>query len=169
MRITTRRELRGHGHSIYGQSLVEGGIVIAMSTLAAARNLPGARVLARVAVPAAAHADSRGGEARRLRSDPLRRERCAGRPHAESESPPVRGESCPRRHVYPFSAVKLSRTEWRQHYGDDFGLLAAAKRRFDSQNVLASGPDMFCGSLLPASAGGAQCMRACAPSIRPSW
>jgi cytokinin dehydrogenase len=41
-----RIAVRGHGHSIYGQSLVEGGIVIAMSTLAKAKNLPGARVLA---------------------------------------------------------------------------------------------------------------------------
>ena len=38
--------MRGHGHSIYGQSLADGGIVIAMSTLASATNLPGARVLA---------------------------------------------------------------------------------------------------------------------------
>lgn len=41
-----RVAVRGHGHSIYGQSLVQGGIVIAMSSLAKARNLPGARVLA---------------------------------------------------------------------------------------------------------------------------
>ena len=41
-----RIAVRGHGHSIYGQSLVEGGIVIAMSSLGKARNLPGARVLA---------------------------------------------------------------------------------------------------------------------------
>ena len=41
-----RVAVRGHGHSIYGQSLVQGGIVIAMSSLAEARNLPGARVLA---------------------------------------------------------------------------------------------------------------------------
>ncbi|MGH8238711.1 MAG: FAD-binding protein, partial [Steroidobacteraceae bacterium] len=41
-----RVAVRGHGHSIYGQSLVEGGIVIAMSTLARVQNLPGARVLA---------------------------------------------------------------------------------------------------------------------------
>ena len=41
-----RIAVRGHGHSIYGTTLVEGGIVIAMSSLAKARNLPGARVLA---------------------------------------------------------------------------------------------------------------------------
>jgi len=45
--------------------------------------------------------------------------------------------------LYPFSAVKLSRAEWRQHYGEDFRLLASAKRCFDPQNVLASGPDIF--------------------------
>ena len=41
-----RIAVRGHGHSIYGQTLVKGGIVIQMSTLSKARNLPGARVLA---------------------------------------------------------------------------------------------------------------------------
>lgn len=45
--------------------------------------------------------------------------------------------------LYPFSAVKLSRSEWRQHYGDEFKGLAQAKRRYDSNNVLASGPDIF--------------------------
>lgn len=45
--------------------------------------------------------------------------------------------------LYPFSAVKLSRAEWRKHYGQDFDLLACAKRRYDSRNVLASGPDIF--------------------------
>ncbi len=45
--------------------------------------------------------------------------------------------------LYPFSAVKLSRREWRQHYGEDFSLLASAKRCFDPRNVLASGPDIF--------------------------
>jgi cytokinin dehydrogenase len=45
--------------------------------------------------------------------------------------------------LYPFSAVKLSRSDWRRHYGEDLGLLASAKRRFDFNNVLASGPDMF--------------------------
>ncbi len=41
-----RIAVRGNGHSIYGQTLVKGGIVIQMSTLSKARNLPGARVLA---------------------------------------------------------------------------------------------------------------------------
>jgi cytokinin dehydrogenase len=45
--------------------------------------------------------------------------------------------------LYPFSAVKLSRAEWRQHYGEAFAQLARAKRCFDPQNVLASGPDIF--------------------------
>jgi cytokinin dehydrogenase len=41
-----RIAVRGNGHSVYGQTLVKGGIVIQMSTLSKARNLPGARVLA---------------------------------------------------------------------------------------------------------------------------
>ena len=45
--------------------------------------------------------------------------------------------------LYPFSAVNLSRAEWRKHYGQDFDQLACAKRRYDSKNVLASGPDIF--------------------------
>ena len=50
MRFANKHDLRiavrGNGHSIYGQTLVKGGIVIQMSTLSKARNLPGARVLA---------------------------------------------------------------------------------------------------------------------------
>lgn len=45
--------------------------------------------------------------------------------------------------LYPFSAVKLSKAEWQQHYGDEFKGLAQSKRRYDSNNVLASGPDIF--------------------------
>ncbi len=45
--------------------------------------------------------------------------------------------------LYPFSAVKLSRSDWRQHYGHNFDELARAKQRYDSMNVLASGPDLF--------------------------
>ena len=45
--------------------------------------------------------------------------------------------------LYPFSAVKLSRAEWHQHYGEDFRLLASAKRCFDPRSVLACGPDIF--------------------------
>lgn len=45
--------------------------------------------------------------------------------------------------LYSFSAVRLSRSEWRRHYGEDFGLLASAKRCFDPKNVLACGPDIF--------------------------
>ena len=45
--------------------------------------------------------------------------------------------------LYPFSAVKLSRSDWRQHYGHDFDELARAKHRYDLKNVLASGPDLF--------------------------
>ena len=45
--------------------------------------------------------------------------------------------------LYPFSALQLSRSDWRQHYGQDFEELARAKRRYDSKNVFASGPDLF--------------------------
>jgi len=45
--------------------------------------------------------------------------------------------------LYPFSAVKLSKAEWQEHYANDFKRLAQAKHRYDSNNVLASGPDIF--------------------------
>jgi cytokinin dehydrogenase len=45
--------------------------------------------------------------------------------------------------LYPFSAVKLSKSDWQQHYGEEFRELARAKRRYDRNNVLASGPDLF--------------------------
>ncbi len=45
--------------------------------------------------------------------------------------------------LYPFTAVKLSRSDWRHHYGNDFDDLTRAKHRYDSNNVLASGPDLF--------------------------
>jgi cytokinin dehydrogenase len=45
--------------------------------------------------------------------------------------------------LYPFSAVKLSRTDWRRHYGESFADLTRAKHCFDPRNVLASGPDLF--------------------------
>lgn len=44
---------------------------------------------------------------------------------------------------YPFGAVDLSRRDWQQHYGEWWSALAAAKRRSDPDNVLASGPDLF--------------------------
>lgn len=44
---------------------------------------------------------------------------------------------------YPISAVRLERDDWVRHYGDQFGKLVAAKRRFDPGNVFASGPDFL--------------------------
>jgi cytokinin dehydrogenase len=45
--------------------------------------------------------------------------------------------------LYPFSALKLTRDDWRLHYGSAWRALARAKRRYDPDNVLASGPDLF--------------------------
>ena len=45
--------------------------------------------------------------------------------------------------LYPFSALKLTRDDWRLHYGSEWRALARAKRRYDPDNVLASGPDLF--------------------------
>jgi cytokinin dehydrogenase len=45
--------------------------------------------------------------------------------------------------LYPFSAVGLSGREWQQHYGAVWPALAHAKRRYDPDRVLASGPDLF--------------------------
>lgn len=45
--------------------------------------------------------------------------------------------------LYPYAAVRLSAHEWRKHYGAAFAGLAAAKRRYDPDNVFASGPDIF--------------------------
>lgn len=44
---------------------------------------------------------------------------------------------------YPISALRLSRHDWQRHYGPQWTRLAAAKRRFDPDDVLASGPDIF--------------------------
>jgi FAD/FMN-containing dehydrogenase len=44
---------------------------------------------------------------------------------------------------YPIGAVRLSPQDWRQHYGPQWDALVAAKRRFDPDKVLASGPDIF--------------------------
>jgi cytokinin dehydrogenase len=45
--------------------------------------------------------------------------------------------------LYPYSALELSRDDWRRHYGERWGGLVDAKRRFDPDNVFASGPDLF--------------------------
>jgi FAD/FMN-containing dehydrogenase len=44
---------------------------------------------------------------------------------------------------YPISAVRLTPEDWERHYGPEFGRLTAAKHRYDPDNVLAGGPDMF--------------------------
>jgi cytokinin dehydrogenase len=44
---------------------------------------------------------------------------------------------------YPISAVQLAAKDWRRHYGPYWGQLLAAKRRYDPDNVLASGPDVL--------------------------
>jgi cytokinin dehydrogenase len=44
---------------------------------------------------------------------------------------------------YPISALQLAAQDWRRHYGPQWGKLLAAKRRYDPDNVLASGPDVL--------------------------
>jgi cytokinin dehydrogenase len=44
---------------------------------------------------------------------------------------------------YPISAVDLDAADWEAHYGDQWERLLAAKRRFDRDDVLASGPDVL--------------------------
>lgn len=44
---------------------------------------------------------------------------------------------------YPISAVRLDHGDWERHYGAQWERLVAAKRRYDPDNVLASGPDIF--------------------------
>jgi cytokinin dehydrogenase len=44
---------------------------------------------------------------------------------------------------YPFSAIHLSRHDWQKHYGQHWNNLVQAKRRYDPENVFASGPDIF--------------------------
>jgi cytokinin dehydrogenase len=43
--------------------------------------------------------------------------------------------------LYPFAALELSGREWQQHYGPVWPALARAKRRYDPDLVLASGPN----------------------------
>jgi cytokinin dehydrogenase len=44
---------------------------------------------------------------------------------------------------YPISAVRLEREDWERHYGAEFSRLATAKARYDTDNVIGSGPDIF--------------------------
>ena len=44
---------------------------------------------------------------------------------------------------YPISAVRLAAEDWQRHYGAHWRALLAAKRRYDPDNVLASGPDVL--------------------------
>jgi len=44
---------------------------------------------------------------------------------------------------YPISAVRLTREDWKRHYGPQWKRLSAAKRRYDPANTFASGPDIF--------------------------
>ena len=43
---------------------------------------------------------------------------------------------------YPISAVRLDVDDWAAHYGEQWPRLLAAKRRYDRDDVLASGPDI---------------------------
>jgi cytokinin dehydrogenase len=45
--------------------------------------------------------------------------------------------------VYPFSAVTRSAADWRRHYGPQWRALVDAKRRYDPDDRLASGPDVL--------------------------
>ncbi len=45
--------------------------------------------------------------------------------------------------LYPVSAFSLSRRQWRDHFGPAFGQLKAAKRRFDPENTLTPGYEVF--------------------------
>jgi FAD/FMN-containing dehydrogenase len=44
---------------------------------------------------------------------------------------------------YPVGAIPLSRQDWQRHYGPAWEALVRAKRRYDPDGVLASGPDVF--------------------------
>jgi cytokinin dehydrogenase len=45
--------------------------------------------------------------------------------------------------LYPVSAFPMSQENWRSHFGSAFGPLAAAKKKYDPQNVLAPGYEVF--------------------------
>jgi FAD/FMN-containing dehydrogenase len=41
------------------------------------------------------------------------------------------------------SAIAMSQDDWKRHYGPAWGLVQAAKTRFDPKNVLTPGHGMF--------------------------
>jgi len=45
--------------------------------------------------------------------------------------------------LYPYSALELTRRDWRRHYGTQWRGLVAAKRRYDPDGIFASGLDLF--------------------------
>jgi cytokinin dehydrogenase len=45
--------------------------------------------------------------------------------------------------LYPFAAIELTQEDWRRHYGAQWHGLAKAKRRYDPDAVLASGPQLY--------------------------
>jgi FAD/FMN-containing dehydrogenase len=45
--------------------------------------------------------------------------------------------------LYPFAAVELTQEDWRRHYRAQWRDLAKAKRRYDPDAVLASGPQLY--------------------------
>ena len=44
---------------------------------------------------------------------------------------------------YPISAIRLDADDWKLHYGEQWHRLRDAKRRYDRDDTLASGPDVL--------------------------
>jgi FAD/FMN-containing dehydrogenase len=45
--------------------------------------------------------------------------------------------------LYPVSAFTLSNSEWRQHFGTAFGILDGAKQKYDPNNILTPGYEIY--------------------------
>ena len=45
--------------------------------------------------------------------------------------------------LYPVSALPLSKSEWRDHFGPAFGHLDAAKQQYDPDEILTPGYEIF--------------------------
>jgi cytokinin dehydrogenase len=45
--------------------------------------------------------------------------------------------------LYPVSALSMSETDWREHFGSAFGALATAKTAHDPEHVLTPGYEIF--------------------------